>query len=189
MLTCNKNFVDLTVWILGSWTCIKLNVYATSESGEGKRARRRIDIRPNQPHLHNMGSDWNKRVFQICMMDNSMDILVLLFASWMFEQKKRVEWRSGWTLEGSGCFECSSGSYIQKENEGFYTVMKISWSFARKQWSDQPCNQNPVWTLLFSADLNPPKHLISVVEHFHFTHLACRHCSKVHFWVYRLSKF
>lgn len=26
MLTCNKNFVDLTVWILRSWTCIELNI-------------------------------------------------------------------------------------------------------------------------------------------------------------------
>lgn len=49
MLTCNKNFVDLTVWILRSWTCIKLNVYATSESGEGgsqETERQRII----QPH-------------------------------------------------------------------------------------------------------------------------------------------
>lgn len=26
MFTCNKNFVDWTVWILKSWTCIKLNI-------------------------------------------------------------------------------------------------------------------------------------------------------------------
>lgn len=42
MLTCNKNFVDVTVWILWNGTCIKLNVML-HRSLEKERARRKSD--------------------------------------------------------------------------------------------------------------------------------------------------
>lgn len=47
MLTCNKNFVDLTIW---SWTCTKLNIMLhQSLEEERERAKRQGD-----------GSDWNQ---------------------------------------------------------------------------------------------------------------------------------
>lgn len=50
MLTCNKNFVDLTVWILRSRTCIKQNIMLhQSLKTESQETERRIGPRTNQP--------------------------------------------------------------------------------------------------------------------------------------------
>lgn len=100
MLTCNKNFVDLTVWILRSWTCIKLNVYATSESGEGgsqETERQRIiqphpttvtqdQTEPDRLGFNQTGSNsvpyqtWMKLNLQSQQRSRKLDFLVLFFA-------------------------------------------------------------------------------------------------------------
>ena len=52
MLTCIKNFVDLTVWILRSWTCIKLNVIlhrSLEKRRESPETAWRIRPRPTRP--------------------------------------------------------------------------------------------------------------------------------------------
>lgn len=59
MLTCNKNFVDLTVWILRSCTCIKLNVMIHEslekerEPGDGP-----VDQTKTPSSHRHTGPDW-----------------------------------------------------------------------------------------------------------------------------------
>lgn len=67
MLTCNKNFVDLTVWILKSWTCI-LNVMLhqnlEEEQEPGGRATVQAKPRPSphhriRPRPNQTGFNWS----------------------------------------------------------------------------------------------------------------------------------
>lgn len=129
MLTCNKNFVDLTVWILRSWTCIKLNVYATSESGEGgsQETERQWIIQPHPTTVtqdqtepdrlgfNQTGSNsvpyqtWTTLNLQSQQRSRKLEFLVLFFAKldvvWLnWTGLKCVDRWDGWLAGFGWCF-------------------------------------------------------------------------------------
>lgn len=99
MLTCNKNFVDLTVWILRSWTCIKLNVMLhqslekVREPGNGATVQTETKPTPS----HQTGLNWIKpdltglncsNLNELCMSREEK-----LTGYWTEQKRSEVCWR------------------------------------------------------------------------------------------------
>lgn len=111
MLTCNKNFVDLTVWILRSWTCINVNVNLHQslekgrEPGDGAMDQTETEPTPSshrQPRPDLTGWNWTYlnwtnlfclepegagalSLSSVCQRrKNKLDSLVLFLPNWVF---------------------------------------------------------------------------------------------------------
>lgn len=105
MLTCNKNFVDLTVWILRSWTCIKLNIMLHRSLEKEREPADWAETKPppsshHQPdraepdrtglnRTEQVGSVWNRRSW------TELDVGLCSGGA--------LAWRFGWCSEGLNC--------------------------------------------------------------------------------------
>lgn len=115
MFLCNKNFVDLIVWVLKSWTCIKLNIILHQTREKEKRTRRRWRTEQNRPvQTPQTRLNW-------AAADNR--------TFWYFFMNWRENWRHEWDGEGrngglSGVWRALIGSLHWrrgwKENEAMF---------------------------------------------------------------------
>lgn len=139
MLTCNKNFVDLTVWILRSWTCIKLNIMLHQSLEEDREPGDRAmdQTEQNRHHPRTIGpdrTDPDQTGFNgtelICSEPEGAELNICserwrwkqigLFGTFFAkldiclnrtdqEWVYRVAWRFRWRLQGLNCCMCSLG--------------------------------------------------------------------------------